>query len=136
MSYTPRRTKYRKMHKGKIGGSVGNSVRPSFGAYAFQACAGGRVSSACLEAVRRVMSRCFRRSGQIWIRRFPDVVQTQKPLEVRMGKGKGNPSGWVAIVRPGQILFEISGATPAQLTKARRLMSVRLPFPIRLLENT
>ena len=136
MSLSPRRTKFRKMRKGRVGGQVGNLHQPSFGAYALQALQGGRIPASCLEASRRVLSRSFRRSAQIWIRCFPDIVRTRKPLEVRMGKGKGSPAEWVAVVRPGQVLFEISGANPAQVHHARRLVSVRLSVPLRVLTNT
>ena len=136
MLLSPRRTKFRKMRKGRIGGQVGNLKQASFGSFAFQACRGGRLTAACLEASRRVLSRTCKRSAQIWIRCFPDTVRTQKPLEVLMGKGKGSPSYWVAVVRPGQIVFEVAGATPAQVQKACHKVSVRLGLPIRVLANT
>ena len=136
MLLSPRRTKFRKMRKGRIGGPIGNLQQPSFGAYALQALEGGRLTASCLESARRVLSRSFRRSAQIWIRCFPDTVRTRKPLEVRMGKGKGSPADWVAVVRHGQILFEISGASYTQVVQARRLVSVRLCVPLRVLTNT
>ena len=135
MLLAPRRTKFRKMQKSRIGGPIGNLEQPAFGMFALQSLETGRIPAACLEASRRVLSRCFRRSAQIWIRCFPDKVQTKKPLEVRMGKGKGSPHNWVAVVRPGQILFEIAGATRAQVLRARRLVSVRIPVAIRVFEN-
>ncbi|MGA0026781.1 MAG: 50S ribosomal protein L16 [Steroidobacteraceae bacterium] len=122
----PKRTKYRKQHKGNLAGTAirGNSV--AFGEYGLKATGRARMTAREIEAARRAMTRYVKRGGQIWIRVFPDVPITQKPLEVRMGSGKGNVEYWVAKVMPGKVLFEIEGVPEATAREAFRLASAKL----------
>jgi len=105
----PKRTKFRKFQKGKFPGTNSNTTQLAFGQYGLKALESGRIPSRTLEAVRRVLTRKFKRTGQIWIRIFPDIAVSTKPAEVRMGKGKGAPSYWVCKIKQGQILFEMDG---------------------------
>ena len=122
----PKRTKFRKQFKGKISGSAhrGNSV--AFGEYGLKATDRCRMTAREIEAARRAISRYVKRGGRIWIRVFPDVPITQKPLEVRMGSGKGNVEYWVARVLPGKVLFEIEGMSEVVAREAFRLASAKL----------
>jgi large subunit ribosomal protein L16 len=122
----PKRTKFRKQFKGSLGGLAqrGNSV--AFGDYALKATSRARMTARELEAARRAMTRYVKRGGQIWIRVFPDVPITKKPLEVRMGSGKGNVEYYVAKVLPGKILFEMEGVTEAIAREAFRLAASKL----------
>ncbi|MGH8427720.1 MAG: 50S ribosomal protein L16 [Gammaproteobacteria bacterium] len=122
----PRRTKYRKQHKGRNRGvaSRGNTV--AFGDYALKATTRGRVTARQIEAARRAMTRYVKRSGKIWVRVFPDVPITTKPLEVRMGSGKGNVEYWVARVKPGAVLYEMEGVTEEVAREAFRLAAAKL----------
>ena len=122
----PKRTKFRKQFKGKISGSAhrGNSV--AFGEYGLKATDRARMTAREIEAARRAISRHVKRGGRIWIRVFPDVPITQKPLEVRMGSGKGNVEYWVAKVLPGKVLFEIEGMSEEIAREAFRLASAKL----------
>src|SRR5476649_2465644 len=113
----PKRTKYRKQMKGRNTGLALRGSKISFGQFGLKAIERGRLTARQIEAARRAMTRHVKRGGKIWIRVFPDKPITQKPLEVRMGKGKGNPEHWVAVVRPGRILFELAGVEP-DLAKA------------------
>jgi len=123
----PKGTKFRKYQKGTLGGKLSNTQGLRHGTYGLRACTGARISSRVLEAARRSMTRALKRHGQIWIRIFPDQSVTKKPAEVRMGKGKGNPAYWVAHVRPGQLLFELSGI-PGELARtAVRLGARKIP---------
>ena len=124
----PKRTKYRKQMKGKNRGlaSQGNAV--SFGEYGLKATDRGRITARQIEAARRAMTRHIRRGGKIWIRIFPDKPITKKPAETRMGKGKGEPEYWVAVVKPGRILFEIDGLDQKDAEEAFRLCSHKLPL--------
>ena len=131
----PKRTKFRKQFKGKISGSAqrGNSV--AFGEFGLKATDRCRMTAREIEAARRAISRHVKRGGRIWIRVFPDVPITQKPLEVRMGSGKGTPEFWVARVKPGRILFEIDGV-PVQVAKeALALAAAKLPIKTRFIER-
>ena len=122
----PKRTKYRKQHKGRNRGLAqsGNSV--AFGEYGLKAVARGRLTAREIEAARRAMTRFVKRGGKIWIRIFPDVPVTKKPLEVRMGNGKGNVEYWVAKVQPGSMLYEMEGVDEATAREAFRLASAKL----------
>ncbi len=124
----PKRTKFRKQQKGRNRGLAhrGNSV--SFGKYGLKATGRGRMTARQIEAGRRAMTRHVRRGGQIWIRVFPDKPITQKPLEVRQGKGKGNVEYWVAQVKPGKVLYEMEGVTEQEARDAFRLAAAKLPF--------
>ncbi len=122
----PKRTKYRKQHKGNLAGVATRGSSVAFGEYGLKATGRARMTAREIEAARRAMTRYVKRGGQIWIRVFPDVPITQKPLEVRMGSGKGNVEYWVAKVMPGKVLFEIEGVPEATAREAFRLASAKL----------
>jgi large subunit ribosomal protein L16 len=121
----PKKTKYRKFQKGRIGGVKMNAL--SFGSFGIQSVHCGRLSASVIEATRRVMTRKLKRSGQIWIRVFPDTAVSKKPAEVRMGKGKGSPDFWACSIQQGQILFELDGVSPEAAYQAFLLASQKLP---------
>ena len=123
----PKRTKFRKQHKGKNRGLAqsGNSV--AFGEFGLKATQRARVTARQIEAARRAMTRFVKRGGKIWIRVFPDVPISKKPLEVRMGNGKGNVEYWVAKVQPGRVLYEMEGVTEEVAREAFRLAAAKLP---------
>ncbi|QJC31705.1 50S ribosomal protein L16 [Enterobacteriaceae endosymbiont of Donacia tomentosa] len=123
----PKRTKYRKMQKGRNRGIV-IGMNISFGNYGLKAVTRGRISSKQIESARRAISRAIKRQGKIWIRIFPDKPITVKPLEVRMGKGKGNVEYWVALVQPGRILYEIDGVSEEEARTAFKLGAAKLPI--------
>ncbi|MBW6475767.1 MAG: 50S ribosomal protein L16 [Chromatiales bacterium] len=124
----PKRTKFRKQHKGRNRGlaQVGNKV--SFGEYGLKAMERGRITSRQIESARRAMTRHVKRGGKIWIRIFPDKPITEKPLEVRQGKGKGNVEYWVAQIQPGRMLYEIQGVSEEIAREAFKLASAKLPL--------
>ncbi len=127
----PTRTKFRKAHKGRIRGIATSGAELSFGQYGRQALEPDRVSPRQIEAARRAMTRHMKRAGRVWIRVFPDVPVSKKPLEVRMGSGKGAPELWVCRVKPGRIMFEIDGV-PIQLAReALALAAAKLPIKTR-----
>ena len=132
----PKRTKYRKQFKGRNSGSAhrGNSV--VFGEYALKATDRGRMTAREIEAARRAMTRYVKRGGQIWIRVFPDIPVTAKPLEVRMGSGKGNVEFWVARVLPGKVLFEMEGISEESAREAFRLAAAKLSVPTMFVRRT
>jgi large subunit ribosomal protein L16 len=123
----PKQTKYRKQQKGRNRGvaTVGNKV--SFGEYGLKATVRGKITARQLEAARRVISRYVKRGGKLWIRIFPDKPITQKPLEVRQGKGKGNVEYWVALIQPGRVLYEMEGVSEDMAREAFRLAAAKLP---------
>ncbi len=123
----PKRTKFRKMHRGRRRGSaqVGNEV--NFGDYGLKATSTAWVTARQIEAARRAITRHFRRGGQVWIRIFPDKPVTSKPAETRMGSGKGSVDRWVAVVKPGRVIFEVSGIGQEVAREALRLASQKLP---------
>lgn len=125
----PKRTKFRKQQKGRNRGLAQRGSSVSFGEYGLKAMARGRMTARQIEAGRRAMSRRVKRGGQIWIRVFPDKPITQKPLEVRQGKGKGNVEYWVAQIKPGKVLFEMEGVTEEVARDAFRLAAAKFPFP-------
>ena len=125
----PKRTKYRKQFKGKNNGSAHRGSTVAFGAYALKATGRGRMTAREIEAARRAMTRYVKRGGQIWIRVFPDIPVTAKPLEVRMGSGKGNVEFWVARVLPGKVLFEMEGISEDNAREAFRLAAAKLSLP-------
>jgi large subunit ribosomal protein L16 len=125
----PKRTKYRKQFKGRIGGNANRGSTVAFGEFALKATDRGRMTAREIEAARRAMTRYVKRGGQIWIRVFPDVPITAKPLEVRMGSGKGNVEFWVAKVLPGKVLFEIEGISEETAREAFRLAAAKLSIP-------
>ena len=123
----PKKTKYRKFQKGRVGGVKMNSL--SFGSFGIQSVHCGRLSASVIEATRRVMTRKLKRSGQIWIRVFPDKPVSKKPAEVRMGKGKGGPSYWACRIQAGQVLFEIDGVSHGEAKEAVLLAAQKISFP-------
>ena len=132
----PNRTKFRKQHKNVKRGMAHRGNRVSFGDYGLKATGKGRMTSRQIEAARRTITRCLERSGKVWIRVFPDKPITKKPLEVRMGKGKGNVEYWVVEVRPGMVLFEIGGVSEELARKAFKLAAAKLPFLVAFVERT
>ena len=123
----PNRTKYRKPHRLTYDGKAKGNLTLQFGDFGLQAKEGGYVSARQIEAARIAMTRYMKRGGQVWIKIFPHLAITKKPLEVRMGSGKGAPEGWVAVVKPGRIMFEIAGVDEAIAREAFRLASHKLP---------
>jgi large subunit ribosomal protein L16 len=124
----PARTKYRKQQKGRNKGVATRGTKVSFGEYGLKAINRGRITARQIEAGRRAMSRHIKRGGRIWIRIFPDKPVSQKPAEVRMGNGKGNPEYFVAEIKPGKVLFEMDGVTEALAREAFALAAAKLPF--------
>jgi large subunit ribosomal protein L16 len=124
----PARTKYRKQQKGRNTGVATRGTKVSFGEYGLKATTRGRLTARQLEAARRAMSRHIKRGGRIWIRVFPDKPISQKPAEVRMGNGKGNPEFFVAEIQPGKIIYEMDGVNEALARQAFALASAKLPF--------
>ena len=124
----PRRVKFRKMHRGRRRGEAQRGNTLAFGEYGIQALEAVWMTSRQIEAARRAMTRHVRRGGQIWIRIFPDKSVTKRAVDTRMGKGKGNPEFWVAVVRPGRILFEIAGIAEEPAREALRLAASKLPI--------
>ena len=125
---SPRRTKFRKQQRGRMRGLATSGSTISFGDFALQAQEPAWITSRQIEASRRAMTRYIRRGGKIWIRIFPDKPVTMRPAETRMGSGKGSPEFWVAVVKPGRILFEIAGVPEATAREAMRLASNKLPI--------
>ena len=129
----PKRTKHRKLHRGRRQGAAQRGNKISFGTYGLQAMGVCWMTNRQIEAARRAMTRHVKRGGKIWIRVFPDKPITKKPAETRMGSGKGNPEGWVAVIKPGRILFEMGGVTPETAKEAMRLAAFKLPIKTRFL---
>ncbi len=124
----PKRTKFRKTHKGRVKGMAGRGHRLAFGTFGIKALEPGWITARQIEAARIAMTRAMKREGQVWIRIFPDKPITKKPAEVRMGKGKGAPEYWVAPVKPGTILFESAGSEMGLAKEALRLAAQKLPI--------
>ena len=127
-----KKVKYRKQQKGRMKGKAYRGSTLSFGGFGLQAIECGRVTAQQIEAARVAMTRHVKRGAKIWIRVFPDKPITKKPAETRMGKGKGSPEGWVAVVKPGKMLYEMEGVPADLATEAFRLASHKLPFRTRL----
>ena len=123
----PKRTKFRKAHKGRIHGLAKGGTKLNFGSYGLKAIRPERVTARQIEAARRAITRHLRRAGRVWIRIFPDVPITKKPIEVRMGKGKGNVEYWVSKVQPGKVLYEMEGVSEDIAREAFRLAAAKLP---------
>ena len=123
----PKRVKYRKLQKGRLRGQAARGYKISFGDYGLQTIERGWISNRQIEAARVAMTRHIKRGGKVWIRIFPDRPVTRKPAETRMGKGKGNPEGWVAPVKPGRILFELEGVPISVAQRAMELAAAKLP---------
>ena len=128
----PKKTKYRKMMKGRMKGTETRGTKLEFGHYGLQATEPGWITSRQIEAARRAMTREIKRGGNVWIKIFPDKPITAKPAETRMGSGKGNVEYWVAVVKPGRVLFEIGGVSEDQAREALRLASYKLPCKVKL----
>ena len=124
----PKRTKFRKQHKGRNRGLAQSGNKVSFGEFGLKATERGRMTARQIEAGRRAINRHIRRGGKIWIRVFPDKPITKKPLEVRMGKGKGNVEYWVCQIQPGRVLFEMQGVSEEMAREAFKLAAAKLPF--------
>ncbi len=131
----PRKTKYRKQQKGRIRGRAWAGAELNMGDYGLQALKGTRLTNRQIEAARVAMTRFVKRAGKIWVRIFPDKPVTKKPAETRMGKGKGNVEGWVAVVKAGRILFEMEGVPEERAREAFRLASHKLPIPTRFVKR-
>ena len=131
----PKKVKHRKVMKGRMKGKALRGSTVSFGEYGLQATDRGRITARQIEAARIAMTRYVKRGGKIWIRIFPDKPVTKKPAETRMGKGKGNPEEWVAVVKPGRVLYEMEGVTPEIAREAFRLAAHKLPIPTRFLQR-
>lgn len=123
----PKRTKFRKQHKGRNRGLAQRGNKVSFGEFGLKATTRGRVTARQIEAARRALTRSIKRGGRVWIRLFPDKPISKKPLEVRMGKGKGNPEYWVALVQPGCVMYEMEGVSEEVARDAFKLAAAKLP---------
>ncbi len=128
----PQRTKFRKLHKGRIHGAAKGGTQLNFGSHGLKALEPERITARQIEAARRALTRHMKRAGRVWIRIFPDVPVTQKPTEVRMGKGKGAPEFWCARVKPGRIMIEIDGVAEDVAHEALRLAAMKLPVRTRV----
>jgi large subunit ribosomal protein L16 len=126
----PRRVKYRKVHRGRLKGKAQSGNTVAFGEYGLQALEPSWLTSRQIEAARRAIVRHVRRGGQVWIRVFPDKPVTKKPAETRMGGGKGSPDHWVAVIKPGRILFELAGVKEETAKEALSLASHKLPIAV------
>lgn len=130
---SPKRTKYRKAHKGRIHGNAKGGTALNFGAYGLKATTPARITARQIEAARRAMTRHIKRVGRVWIRIFPDVPVSSKPAEVRMGKGKGSPEFWVCRVKPGRVMFEMDGVPRELAQEAMSLAAAKLPVDTRFI---
>jgi len=132
----PKRTKFRKQHKGRNRGLALRGSKVSFGTIALKATGRGRITARQIEAARRAMTRHVKRGGKIWIRVFPDKPITEKPLEVRQGKGKGNVEYWVAQIQPGKVLYEMEGVSEDVAREAFALAAAKLPVATTIVTRT
>ena len=130
---SPKRVKYRKQHKGRRKGFATRGASINFGDFGLQALEDAWLTARQIEASRIAISRSVKRGGSVWVRAFPHKPITKKPAEVRMGSGKGNPELWVAVIKPGQVVFEINGVTREQAAEAFRLAGHKLPFKTRFM---
>ncbi len=133
---SPKKVKFRKQQKGRMKGMARRGCNLAFGEFGLQAIECGKISSRQIEAARVAMTRHVKRGGKMWIKIFPDKPFTKKPAEVRMGKGKGSPEGWVAVVRPGRILYEMEGIPREMAMEALRLASHKLSVKTRFVERS
>ncbi len=133
---SPKKVKYRKRQKGKMRGVARRGCNLNFGEFGLKAIDRGWLTAKQIEAARIAMTRHVKRGGKIWIRIFPDKPITKKPAEVRMGKGKGSPEGWVAVIKPGRILYEMSGVSREMAKEALRLASHKLPIKTKFVERS
>ncbi len=135
MALLPSRTKYRKVHKGRIYGTAQSCNALAFGDFGIQSLTRGRMTSQQIEAARVAMTRSLKRRGKVWIRVFPHKPVTKKPAETRMGKGKGSVERWVAVIKPGTMLFEVAGCSATAAREALRLADTKLPFHCRFVSR-
>ena len=131
----PKRTKFRKAHKGRIHGLASSGTTLNFGTFGIKALEPDRVTARQIEASRRAITRAMKRAGRVWIRIFPDVPVSKKPAEVRMGSGKGSPEFWVCRVKPGRILFEVDGVPAGLAREALTLGAAKLPIRTRFVQR-
>jgi large subunit ribosomal protein L16 len=131
----PKRVKHRKMQRGRMKGSPRKGSTVAFGEFGLQAMEPGWITSRQIEAMRVAVTRCIKRGGKVWIRIFPQKSVTQKPAETRMGKGKGAPDHWVAVVKPGTMLIELAGVSPELAKQALRLAYYKLPVKTRIVKR-
>ena len=131
----PKRTKYRKVQKGRMQGNAKGGTKVSFGEYGLQAQERGWITSRQIEAARIAMTRKIKRGGKVWITIFPDKPITEKPAETRMGSGKGNPEYWVAVIKPGRVMFEMSGVDEDLAKEAMRLAAHKLPIKAKFVKR-
>lgn len=132
---SPKRTKFRKQHKGRIHGNAKGGTELNFGSFGLKATTTGRVTARQIEAARRAITRHVRRVGKVWIRVFPDVPVSGKPAEVRMGKGKGSPEYWMCRIKPGRIMFEMEGVDGPTAKRAFELAAAKLPVQTRFVSR-
>ena len=132
---SPKRTKYRKAHKGRIHGKAKGGASLNFGSFGLKSISPGRITARQIEAARRAMTRHMKRVGRVWIRVFPDVPVSQKPAEVRQGKGKGAPEYWACRIKPGRIMFEVDGVTGQTARQAFELAAAKLPLGTRVVSR-
>ncbi len=131
----PKKIKYRKHHRGRLTGKAYRGCEVNFGQYGLQAVEPGRITDRQIEAARVAMTRKIKRAGRVWIRIFPDKPVTSKPAETRMGKGKGSPDHWVAVVKPGRIMYEMEGVPRELAREAFRLAAHKLPIKTKFVER-
>ncbi|GEN46913.1 50S ribosomal protein L16 [Alkalibacillus haloalkaliphilus] len=131
----PKRVKYRKQHRTSLKGKARGGTEVSFGEFGLQAIEGEWITSRQIEAARIAMTRYMKRGGKVWIKIFPDKPKTAKPLEVRMGSGKGAPEGWVAVVKPGKVMFEVAGVSEEVAREALRLAAHKLPVKTKFVKR-
>jgi large subunit ribosomal protein L16 len=131
----PKKTKFRKMHKGRISGNAKGGFALNFGSYGLKSLEPSRVTARQIEAARRAMTRHMKRAGRVWIRIFPDVPVSKKPTEVRMGKGKGSVEYWAAKVKPGRVMFEIDGVSIEVAREALSLAAAKLPVKCKIVSR-
>jgi large subunit ribosomal protein L16 len=132
---SPKKMKFRKQHKGRIHGKATSGTYLAYGSFGLKATSPERITARQIEAARRAISRCIKRQGRLWIRIFPDVPVSKKPLEVRMGSGKGSPEFYVSRVKPGKIMFELDGVPRAIAEEAFSLASAKLPIKVRFVSR-
>jgi len=131
----PKKTKHRKQHRGRMRGLAKGGTQVTFGDYGLQAIEPGWITNRQIESARVAITRHMRRGGKVWINIFPDKPYTKKPAETRMGSGKGNPEGWVAVVKPGRVMFELAGVNEETAKEAMRLAGHKLPIKSRFVRR-
>ena len=132
---SPKKTKFRKAHKGRIHGNAKGGTVLNFGSYGMKALQPNRITARQIEAARRAITRHIKRQGRVWIRVFPDVPVSKKPVEVRMGKGKGTPEFWACRIKPGRVMFELDGVSESLAKEAFELASAKLPLRTRFISR-